>query len=171
MHHHYGAYASLTLIFSRYTPAAQKKLVARGLAAPVSQQEAWAATLPGLRADVEQASKDIALAANAPTMPLAVAACRSCANCGKINTSKLSSCSVCKATDYCSRDCQKADWGAHKGRCSAMRDAKAAAKAATKAANKEDKMIFGPSADISRNLQHMASIQEAFKAISDQNGK
>lgn len=39
-----------------------------------------------------------------------------CRNCNKLGTD-FSSCSRCKTTFYCSRECQKADWKAHKLSC------------------------------------------------------
>lgn len=46
----------------------------------------------------------------------------SCANCRKsaaaANLSALKACAKCKTTQYCSRDCQKADWKTHKKICS-----------------------------------------------------
>lgn len=44
-----------------------------------------------------------------------------CANCKKTaaaaNLSNLKACTKCKTTQYCSRDCQKADWKSHKNVC------------------------------------------------------
>ncbi|KAH7086411.1 hypothetical protein FB567DRAFT_444522 [Paraphoma chrysanthemicola] len=46
----------------------------------------------------------------------------SCAACKKTaaaaNLNNLKACARCKTTQYCSRDCQKADWKAHKKICS-----------------------------------------------------
>lgn len=46
----------------------------------------------------------------------------SCANCKETaaakNLESLKACSRCKTTLYCGRDCQKADWKAHKKSCS-----------------------------------------------------
>ena len=39
-----------------------------------------------------------------------------CVNCGK-QCERLFKCSSCKAAMYCSRVCQKSDWGRHKGIC------------------------------------------------------
>jgi hypothetical protein len=48
----------------------------------------------------------------------------SCAHCGKVPTAgvELKRCSRCKGPYYCSTDCQKAHWPAHKGvRCIVIR--------------------------------------------------
>jgi len=39
-----------------------------------------------------------------------------CANCGK-REAKMKKCSKCKTVPYCGRECQIADWRAHKARC------------------------------------------------------
>lgn len=39
-------------------------------------------------------------------------------------TSTLSDCSACHTTRYCSKDCQKAHWSAHKEQCRAVRKAR-----------------------------------------------
>lgn len=52
--------------------------------------------------------------ASAGWRPLIVAY-QMCANCGK--TDSLKSCSSCKKTYYCSKECQKKDWKAHKSSC------------------------------------------------------
>ena len=53
----------------------------------------------------------------------------SCAGC-KQTTSNLKACAKCKTTQYCGRDCQKANWKAHKKLCSSLA-AKASAGAST----------------------------------------
>jgi hypothetical protein len=40
-----------------------------------------------------------------------------CQNCGGLGKPRLLVCSVCKVVSYCSPDCQKLDWKAHKGSC------------------------------------------------------
>ena len=44
-----------------------------------------------------------------------------CANCKKTataaNLASLKACAKCKTTQYCGRDCQKADWKTHKKVC------------------------------------------------------
>ena len=39
-----------------------------------------------------------------------------CHGCGK-QAENLKSCSVCAKANYCSADCQKSDWDAHKPKC------------------------------------------------------
>lgn len=61
-------------------------------------------------------------------------AVQSCANCKKtateLNTTNLKNCAKCKVTLYCCRDCQKADWKAHKKVCASQANAGAAANTA-----------------------------------------
>jgi hypothetical protein len=56
-----------------------------------------------------------------------MAACQPCFNechvCGK-GAKKLSKCSMCKAVQYCSQDCQKAGWKAHKSVCPVLKGVK-----------------------------------------------
>jgi hypothetical protein len=40
-----------------------------------------------------------------------------CQKCGSLGKPKLLICGRCKRTNYCSVDCQKADWKTHKGAC------------------------------------------------------
>jgi len=40
-----------------------------------------------------------------------------CKKCGGLGNPKLLVCGGCKSADYCSADCQRADWKAHKGTC------------------------------------------------------
>ena len=40
-----------------------------------------------------------------------------CQKCGSLGKPKLLICGGCKRTNYCSADCQKADWKIHKGTC------------------------------------------------------
>ncbi|CAB9519791.1 expressed unknown protein [Seminavis robusta] len=40
-----------------------------------------------------------------------------CAFCGKASDKKMACCSICKLTSYCSRNCQKTAWKAHKLVC------------------------------------------------------
>ena len=42
---------------------------------------------------------------------------RRCQKCGSLGKPKLLSCGGCKRTNYCSVDCQKADWKTHKVTC------------------------------------------------------
>jgi len=56
---------------------------------------------------------------------------RSCAHCSarELHVAQFKRCSACKAVVFCSKDCQLANWPAHKAACKAAR--KAAADAAT----------------------------------------
>jgi len=42
---------------------------------------------------------------------------KQCQKCGSLGKPKLLMCGSCKHTNYCSADCQKADWKTHKGTC------------------------------------------------------
>ncbi|KAF9476995.1 hypothetical protein BDN70DRAFT_862417 [Pholiota conissans] len=44
-----------------------------------------------------------------------------CANCGGPGKPTLSACSVCRKTQYCSRECQKAHWKVHKKICATLK--------------------------------------------------
>jgi hypothetical protein len=54
-----------------------------------------------------------------PPPPSNPASSKCCAACGKADAPK--SCSVCKVTKYCSRDCQVANWKSHKKECKKLR--------------------------------------------------
>ena len=66
--------------------------------------------------EAEPASKTVTKQAEAPTTKLA-----KCANCAK-EGAKMLTCSVCKKTAYCSRECQKEDWQFHKRTCKKPED-------------------------------------------------
>ena len=44
-----------------------------------------------------------------------------CQVCGKPYGAKPSYCQDCKSTSYCSRECQKKDWGKHKMECTTLK--------------------------------------------------
>jgi hypothetical protein len=54
-------------------------------------------------------------------------AVRACALCGRtaerLENGKLRECSGCRSVRYCGKDCQKADWPAHKATCKRLRAA------------------------------------------------
>jgi hypothetical protein len=56
---------------------------------------------------------------------------QSCAHCGavKLHVAQFKRCSACKAVVFCSKDCQLANWPAHKAACKAARKAAAGAAA------------------------------------------
>jgi len=82
------------------------------------------------------ARRAVALRSDAPSDPVPVAAITGCRTCrkyalcsgddslslrGRDKMSFLSACGACKEVFYCSRECQKADWKAHKPACLAAR--------------------------------------------------
>ncbi|KAF8204577.1 hypothetical protein BJ912DRAFT_1072320, partial [Pholiota molesta] len=69
---------------------------------------------------LEETSRVIAKALDAPEgthLPNS----EQCAKCGGPGKPKLLVCTVCKKTQYCSRECQKGDWKAHKKMCAARK--------------------------------------------------
>ena len=58
---------------------------------------------------------------------------QSCAHCGarEVHVAQFKRCSACKGPRFCSKDCQLANWQAHKADCKAARKAAAGAAAST----------------------------------------
>jgi hypothetical protein len=56
---------------------------------------------------------------------------QSCAHCSaqEVHVDQFKRCAACKGPRFCSKDCQRADWPAHKAACKAARKAAAAASA------------------------------------------
>ena len=67
-----------------------------------------------------QSFEELGRAATAHTAAAAASAGMACDSCGKKAASApLQTCAKCGMVWYCSRDCQKADWKAHKSKCKA----------------------------------------------------
>ena len=70
--------------------------------------------------------------------PTAAGSAGQCLGCGKESfkvggpTVALSRCGKCKTAQYCSRECQVADWASHKAACKAARAVAAKTEAAAK---------------------------------------
>jgi hypothetical protein len=50
----------------------------------------------------------------------------SCAHCGGRGVERFQVCASCDTVRYCNRDCQRAHWPAHRGKCRALKEAKEA---------------------------------------------